>query len=96
MEKKDKDKLLDILVKTRTVRALDEAVGKSTNYQEALKRQDTAFEILDRAGLSGEQRSIVDRAISAANDCGAVYGAVAYELGLRDGIKLMSELKEIK
>lgn len=96
MEKKDKDNLLDILVKTRTVRALDEAVSKSMNYQETLKRQDTAFDILDRAGLSREQRSIVDRAVSVANDCGAVYGAVAYELGLRDGIKLMSELKEIK
>lgn len=91
-----KEKILDILVKTRTVKALDEAVEKSNAYQETLKRQDKAFDALDKARLSMEQKDIVDRAISAANDCGAAYGAVAYELGLQDGIKLMSELKEIK
>ena len=96
MKKKDKDNLLDILVKTRTVKALDEAVDKSSAYQETLKRQDKAFDALDKAGLSKEQKAIVDRAISAANECGAAYGAIAYELGLQDGIKLMSELKEIK
>ncbi len=96
MEKKDNDNLLDILVKARTGNALDEAVGKSIAYQEILKRQDKAFDTLDRAGLSSEQRTIVDRAVSAANECGAAYGAAAYELGLQDGIKLMSELKEIK
>ena len=96
MKKKDKDNLLDILVKTRTVKALDEAVYKSSAYQDTLKRQDKALEKLDKAGLSKEQRAIVDRAISAANECGATYGSVAYELGLQDGIKLMSELKEIK
>lgn len=94
--RKSKDNLLDIFVKTRTVKTLDEAVGKSNAYQETLKRQDKAFETLEKAGLSKEQKGIVDRAISAANDCGATYGAVAYELGLQDGIKLMSELKEIK
>lgn len=94
--RKGKDSLLDIFVKTRTVKALDEAVGKSDAYQETLKRQDKAFEALEKAGLSKEQKGIVDRAISAANDCGAAYGAAAYELGLQDGIKLMSELKEIK
>lgn len=96
MEKKDKDNLLDILVNTRTVKALDEAVDKSKEYQEALEQKDKEFDILDKAGLSREQKAIVDRVISAANDCGAVYGTVAYELGLQDGIKLMSELKEIK
>lgn len=96
MEKIQKEKILDILVKTRTVKALDEAVEKSNAYQETLKRQDKAFDALDKARLSREQKDIVDRAISAANDCGAAYGAVAYELGLQDGIKLMSELKEIK
>lgn len=96
MKKKSKNNLLDILIKTRTVKSLDKAVGKSRAYKDTLKRQDKAFDRLDKAGFSGEQKSIVDRAISAANDCGATYGTVAYELGLQDGIKLMSELKEIK
>lgn len=88
--------LNNILIKTRTVKALDKAAGKSRAYKDTLKQQDEAFDRLGKAGLSGEQKTIVDRAISAANDCGAVYGAVAYRLGLRDGIKLMSELKKIK
>ena len=88
--------LLDLLVRVMTHKALDRAVVESKAYQYTLKRQDEAFDRLDKAGLSGKQKTIVDRAISAANDCGAVYGAVAYRLGLQDGIKLMSELKEIK
>lgn len=92
----NKGKLLDILVNTRTVKALDEAVSESDDYRNALKKQDKAFDRLEQAGLSGEQKSIVDRAISAANECGAVYGAVAYRLGLYDGIRFIKELKEIK
>lgn len=90
------DKLLEILVMTRTIKALDEAVGKSDTYKDTLEKQDKAFDRLEQAGLSEEQKSIVDRAISAANDCGAVYGTVAYRLGLHDGIKLTAELREIK
>ncbi|MBD5495163.1 MAG: hypothetical protein HDR12_12550 [Lachnospiraceae bacterium] len=89
-----KDKLLDIFIKARTGKALDKAVDKSRDYQDALKRQDIAFYDMDKAGLSREQKRIVDRAISAANDCGAVYGAVAYRLGFHDGLKVMSEIKE--
>ena len=88
--------LLELLVMTRTVKALDKAVGKSDDYKETLKKQDKALDKLDEAGLSKEQKSIVDRAISAANDCGAVYGKTAYRLGLHDGIRLTAELREIK
>lgn len=93
MEKNQNEKLLDILIKARTVKALDEAVGKSSAYRETLNQQDKAFDTLDKAGLSKEQKAIIDRAISAANDCSAAYGAVAYELGLQDGIRLASEVK---
>ena len=96
MDKMRKEKLLDILVKARTVKALDEAVCKSNAYQETLKQQDKTFDTLDKAGLSNEQKAIVDRAISTANDCGAAYGAVAYRLGLQDGIRLASEVKEFE
>ena len=88
--------LLDIFVKIRTVKALDKAVSNSKTYQTTLKRQDKAFDRLEKAGLDKEQSSVVDTAISAANDCGAVYGAVAYRLGLQDGIRLASEIKEFE
>lgn len=88
--------LLDIFVKIRTVKALDRAVSRNSAYQDALKRQDKAFDRLDNAGLNKEQSVIVDKAISAANDCGAAYGAAAYKLGLQDGIRLVSEVKEFE
>ena len=84
--------LLDLLVRVRTHKALG-AVGENKDYQYTLKRQDKAFDRLDNAGLSKEQSAIVDKAISAANDCGAAYGAAAYRLGLQDGIRLASEVK---
>lgn len=87
--------LLEQLAKVRTSNALDKTVGKSKAYQDALKQQDKAFDILDKSVLNKKQRSIVDDAISAANHCGAVYGAVAYRLGLHDGIRLMSEVNKL-
>lgn len=46
--------------------------------------------------LDKNQRIIIDEAISANNHCGAMYGIAAYRLGLHDGIRLMSEVKEIR
>ncbi len=94
--RKKSENLLDLFVKTRTVKALDKAVSKNSTYQNTLKLQDRAFDQLDKAGLSKEQSAIVDKAISAANDCGAAYGAAAYRLGLQDGIRLASEIKEFE
>lgn len=90
-----KDKMLDIFIKARTGRVLDKTVNKSRDYQNALKQQDIALNKMNKAGLNQKQKLIVDRAISSANNCGAVYGAAAYRLGLHDGIKVMSEIKEI-
>lgn len=90
-----KNKMLDIFLKARTGRVLDKTVNKSRDYQNALKQQDIALNKMNKAGLNQKQKLIVDRAISAANNCGAVYGAAAYRLGLHDGIKVMSEIKEI-
>ncbi len=90
-----KDKLLDKFIKVRTGSALDKTVNKSKDYQNALKRQDITLNRMDKAGLNQKQKLIVDQAISATNDCGAKYGAIAYKLGLHDGIRIMSEIKEI-
>ena len=50
---------------------------------------------MDNAKLGQKQAAIVDVAISTTNHCGAVYGAVAYRHGLKDGIRLSSELYKI-
>ena len=91
---KTKKPLLEIFVKVRTHKALDRAVARNKGYLDALKQQDRAFTILQEAGLNREQSLIVDRAISATNQCGAAYGTAAYRLGLHDGIRLSSELRK--
>lgn len=88
-------KLLDLLVRVRSYKALDRAVEKDRTHKAALKEQDRAFEELYKAGLNKEQKRIVDRAISTTNQCGAVYGIIAYKLGLHDGIRLMSEVNKL-
>ncbi|MDE6600576.1 MAG: hypothetical protein K2K90_00145 [Lachnospiraceae bacterium] len=87
--------LLDLLAHIRSYKALDRAVEKDRTHKAVLKEQDKAYEELDKAGLNKEQKRIVDRAISTTNQCGAVYGAIAYKLGLHDGIRLMSEVNKL-
>ena len=84
--------LLDLLVRLRTYKVLDRAAEKNRYYRTTLKEQDKAYDELDKAGLSREQKRIVDKALSALNANGAAYGKVAYRLGLHDGIRLMSEV----
>ena len=87
--------LLDLLVRLRTYKVLDRASEKNRYYRTTLKEQDKAYDELDKAGLSREQKRIVDKALSALNANGAAYGKVAYRLGLHDGIRLMSEVHKL-
>lgn len=90
------NKLLELLVRVRTNRTLDRAAEEDRIHKAASEEQDKAFEELFNAGLSKEQKRIVDRALSAASQCGVAYGKVAYRLGLHDGIRLMTEIKTIR
>lgn len=87
--------LLELLVRLRIYKVLDRAAEKNRYYRTTLKEQDKAYDELDKAGLSREQKRIVDRALSALNANGAAYGKVAYRLGLHDGIRLMSEVHKL-
>lgn len=75
--------------------SLETALRQDREYQDTLKQQNNAFKKMDRARLNRKQTAIVDAAISATSHCGAVYGAVAYWYGLKDGIRLSAELCEI-
>lgn len=87
-------KLLDEFADGRIHGVLEDVLKNNDLYKKAQKKQDKAFEKLERAGLNEEQNKIIDRAISAGNYCGAVYGAVAYRQGLKDGIELGLEVME--
>lgn len=88
--------MLELLVRIRTSKSLDRSAAKNRHYRSALRRQDKAFAALDKAGLSKEQRLIVDRAITATNECGTAYGEATYRLGFCDSRRLVSELEKIK
>lgn len=92
MKKRGKESLLDVIVKERTDRTLDMITAKSEEYRAALKHQNDAYAVLEKAGLSKEQMLLVDDVISATNECGTAYGMAAYRLGLNDGIRLVAEI----
>jgi hypothetical protein len=91
----EKNGLLEIIAAHRTGDALDEIMAQDKDYQEALARQQAAFDRLDELELTKEQRSVIDQAITANNHFGAVYGAVAYRFGMGDGIRVRMEMEEI-
>lgn len=91
-----KNSLLDILALQRTGAALDEALRHDKTYKKALEEQDKAFEKMEKINFKDRHFSIINTVLSANTHVGAVYGAVAYRLGMKDGIKIMSEIEKIK
>ena len=88
-------KLLDRIASQRMGRDIDRVLRKDREYRDAVKQQDIAFDELKKLGLDKAQRLTIDRAISADNECGVVYGAVAYRIGMKDGTRLMTEIRQI-
>lgn len=91
----EKNGLLEIIAERRTVTDLDELIKKDEYYQEALAEEQRASEIMDSLNLTHEQKRAVDRVITAYNECGAAYGAVAYRFGMKDGIRVRMEMEEV-
>ena len=91
----DKNGLLEIIAAYRTGDDLDEVLNKDRDYQQALAQQKEVFNMLEKLDLTTEQKSVVDQVIAANNHTGAVYGAVAYRIGMEDGIRLRMEMEEI-
>ncbi|MCM1259042.1 MAG: hypothetical protein NC307_14495 [Roseburia sp.] len=89
-----KQEILDILVGER-LETLEDIAGNDEEYQAVRKEQLEAFKRLEEMGLSSEQREAVDDILSKVNRSGAVYGKIAFKQGLKDGAKLMAELKGI-
>lgn len=95
MNRMEKNGLLEIISAYRTGNALDEITAKDKDYQEALAKQREAFDRLDELELTKDQKSVIDQAITANNHTGAIYGAVAYRVGMEDGIRIRMEMEEI-
>ena len=73
----------------------NEILKRDKYYQDALEEEQAASDIMDGLNLTSEQRKAVDRVITAYNQCGAAYGAVAYRFGMKDGIRVRMEMEEV-
>ena len=91
----DKNGILEIIAAHRTGKDLDGAVVKDKDYQEALEQQQEAFDKLEELNLTMEQKRVVDQVITANNHTGAMYGEVAYRVGMEDGIRLRMEIEDV-
>ena len=89
-----KQEILDILICER-MEALEDIASGDEEYQTVRKEQMEAFGKLEQMGLTDDQRAVIDDIISVVNRSGASYGKIAFKQGLKDGAKLMSELKGI-
>lgn len=89
----EEEKLLDILVHERMEKTLNMLLRNNQDYQKAMKMLDEEYDKMEEINLSSRQYIMIDRVISSANHCGAVYGEAAYKLGLQDGARIVSELK---
>lgn len=89
-----KQEIIDILVSER-METIEDIASGDEEYQAVRKELLEAFKNLDQIGLTDNQRAVIDDAISKVNRSGAIYGKIAFKQGLKDGAKLMSELKGI-
>ena len=87
--------LLEIIAAHRTMADLDEILQKDKVYQEALAEEQEASDQMEDMDFTEDQKKVVDRVITAYNQCGAAYGAAAYRFGMEDSVRLLKELGEI-
>ena len=90
------EKLISILAKERIGKEFEKILKQDKKYQIALKEQQRAAMEVERIDLSKKQFHIIDELISSVNYCSSLYGDIAYEQGLKDGVRLVSEIEEIK
>ncbi len=84
------DCLLKNFFEFRKCHSLEKMLAGNTEYQNASRKCEEEVEKLSRQ--KDEQKSAVDKAISAANAAGAEYGAAAYQQGFDDARRLFMEL----
>lgn len=85
--------LLDRIASQRMGQDIDRVLKRNKEYRKAVKQQEIAVERMEKLELKKSHRLIIDHVISADSHCGAMYGEVAYRMGMKDGIRLMSEIR---
>lgn len=89
------ESMLDILTQERLYNALEKALCSSEDYQSVKEEMKKVNNRLEKAGLSKKQDKVIEDLLSVANYRSAVYGAIAYQQGICNGIKLLHEVRFI-
>ena len=87
--------LLEKLGQQRIDNALEQTIRKCKRYHRAVRKADETLDYALGLSMNNNQKSAIDNVALAYNHCGAEYGRVAYFQGLRDGIRLMSEIRRV-
>jgi len=90
------DKILKAISKKMTEERLEKIVSSEKEYRKKSKEIENLSGQLEGYGLTKEQRLIIDRLLSASNECNARYSELAYIQGMKDTVSMLKELDLIK
>lgn len=98
VERKDKmmKELLNIIRMNRLDHTLNKALMKRSEYIKNRETEQRHWQYVLKINLSKEQFLVLNRYLDAQNCFSAYYGEVAYELGLKDGVNLAREMRELE
>lgn len=74
---------------------LTKALQTDREYQIASSHLAKKISKIEKIKISRKQWKVIDKALSASNNCCIKYGRVAYRQGFLDALKLISELLEL-
>ena len=87
--------VLDILTKNLTNERLDDIIQKDKNYQDVLKRLDTAyqkFEKVCKETLDAETQELINDYDTIIHEESAIHVRLAYQQGMKDFAQLLVSL----
>ena len=87
--------LLAIIRENRMENKLNEVLVERLVYSEQKTKEGEAWNQLLKTNLNEEQFLALSRYLDEQNYFDSEYGEVAYELGVRDGVNLVKELKDL-
>ena len=96
MGEKKMTELLDVIRTHRMQYTLNEIIMKREGYQKMKEDENRHWQYVLMLNLTKEQFQVVNRYLDSQNYFSAEYGEAAYELGLRDGVKLAKEMQKLE
>lgn len=88
--------IFDVITEYAINERLNGILQQDSEYQRIQREMDELIEKFHELNLPKEQFLLVDRLVSSHTECGALYGRVTYQQGMRDCASLLVEMGLIK